>query len=71
MEEDITIEHSGFITHNVLQFKTGKPKDYGFAPGQATEYFYLCGPPEFMEAVEMALKELGMPAEKLVKEDLE
>jgi len=35
------------------------------------QYFYLCGPPEFMEVVEKALKELGMPREKLVKEGLE
>jgi hypothetical protein len=32
--------------------------------------FYLCGPPEFIEDVEKDLRELGMPAGKLVKEDL-
>lgn len=36
-----------------------------------SQYFYLCGPPEFMEVVEKALKELGMPQEKLVKEGFE
>ncbi len=35
-----------------------------------SDYFYLCGPPEFMEEVEKALKALGMPDDKLVKEGL-
>jgi len=35
------------------------------------QYFYLCGPPEFMEIVEKGLKELGMPEDKLIKEGLE
>jgi len=35
-----------------------------------SRYFYLCGPPEFMEVVEKDLKELGMPDGKLVKEGL-
>ena len=37
MQEEITIKHSDFITHNVLHFKTDKPEGYYFTPGQATE----------------------------------
>lgn len=35
------------------------------------QFFYLCGPPEFMEEVEKSLTALGMPGEKLIKEGLE
>jgi ferredoxin-NADP reductase len=37
MTKEVAIKHTEFITHNVLHFKTEKPRDYDFTPGQATE----------------------------------
>ena len=37
MEQTVPILEVSKVTHNVLQFKTGKPEDYHFTPGQATE----------------------------------
>ena len=37
MEQTVPILEVSHVTHNVLQFKTAKPEDYDFSPGQATE----------------------------------
>lgn len=36
--------------------------------GPAGSYFYLCGPPPMMDAIEMQLTHLNIPADKIVKE---
>lgn len=37
MDQSVPILEVSRVTHNVLQFKTGKPEDYEYSPGQATE----------------------------------
>lgn len=37
MAHQVTIQDTGFITHDVLQIKTQRPANYNFTPGQATE----------------------------------
>ena len=36
--------------------------------GPAGSYFYLCGPPPMMDAIEKQLTHLNIPADKIVKE---
>lgn len=37
--------------------------------GPSSSYFYLCGPPPMMEAVEKQLAHLNVPADKIIKEE--
>lgn len=37
--------------------------------GPSSSYYYLCGPPPMMDAVEEQLKHLKVPADKIVKEE--
>lgn len=37
--------------------------------GPLGSYFYLCGPPPMMDAVEKQLKHLNVPADKIIKEE--
>lgn len=48
----------GFITAELIKKHTNKH----------TKYFYLCGPPPMMQAVEKHLATLGVPEERIVKE---
>lgn len=36
-----------------------------------SQYFYVCGPPKMIDAVEKARKELGVKQDQIVKEDLD
>jgi len=56
--EDVDGYEHGFVTAELI-------KKYA---GADTKYYYLCGPPPMMDAVEKQLVSLGVSADNLVKE---
>ena len=41
MNHTVSIQDTGFVTHDVLQIKTDRPANFEFTPGQATEVAVL------------------------------
>ena len=57
-DEKTEAHEHGYITADII-------KKYA---GDKTKYFYLCGPPPMMDAVEKSLASLGITEESIVKE---
>ncbi len=78
---DIILEHEfkTLLGNNFINILSDEKAD-GYATGQVTEefiktnwngiskYFYLCGPPPMMEAIEKQLANLHVPKKSIIKE---
>lgn len=58
-EENISGYEHGYITEDLIKK----------VASSGSEYFYLCGPPPMMSAIEQQLKNLNVQAERIVKEE--
>ena len=56
-DEQVSGYEHGFITEDIIKKQI-----------EGHEYFYLCGPPPMMSAVEQHLVALGIPEDRIVKE---